>query len=470
MKRSGYQSIFHIYIIFFILLVGALAAGFFMVLYNLTIQMPDGRTEITKFPIDFTETFSKYIVFDNNEPRVKQSGLKLLQENSLWLQIIDANGDEIQSFDKPQEIPAHYSPSDLLDIYQFGKGDYSVFFGSVQSGDKEWTYMIGYPIRISKITTYFNKDRFATAKPTAFVMLGVMLLLLIISSFVYSLFVIKQMERMRKSVRGIASRTYVAASSGGLFSDVYEELNTLNSEIKSSDEARARNEKLREEWIANITHDLKTPLSPIKGYAELINDPGTENVPEEIRKYGGIILKNTAYAEELINDLKLTYQLENEMIPLHRSRQNIIRFTKEILIDLLNNPEFSAREIAFCCASENAELLFDAVLLKRALNNLLTNALVHNSKDTTVSVSIRIEGNIKIIIQDNGRGMTKEELDNLFARYYRGENTAAKPEGTGLGMAIAKQIIELHEGSISAESDTGAGMCITIEFPAQNLK
>jgi signal transduction histidine kinase len=391
-----------------------------------------------------------------------------LQENSLWIQIIDTNGDEVQSFDKPQNVPAHFSPVELLDVYKNGTGEYSVFFNIVHSDGKEWMYLIGFPVKISKITTYVNKDRFATVKPIALVMICVMLFILIISGFVYSFVITKQITRMRKSIREIAARTYLPVVNNGSFGDVYEEFNILNSEIKSNDEARAKNEKLREEWIANITHDLKTPLSPIRGYAELISDMSLETKADEIKKYGDIILKNTTYAEELINDLKLTYQLKNDMLPINKSRHNIVRFTKELVIDLLNNPEYEARKISFFSTSENVELSFDAMLLKRALNNLLTNALVHNSKGTLISVSIKVEDKIQISLQDNGRGMTKEELDNLFVRYYRGKNMEAKPEGSGLGMAIAQQIIELQGGNIFAESKLGSGTCITIEFPTQN--
>lgn len=468
MKRSGYKSAFHIYIIFFILLVGTIIAGFSMIIYNITIQKPDGQTVLSKWPIDFTESFSDYIGFVDDAPRVNQSGLKLLQENSLWIQIIDSNGDEVQSFDKPLEIPVHYSASGLMRLWQNGTVDFSVFTGSIKSGGKEWTYLVGFPVRIYKMTVYVNKDRFATAKPIVIVMLSVMLLLLIISGFVYSLIITNQISRMRKSVREIASRTYMPVVNNGSFSDVYEEFNALNSEIKSSDESRAKNEKLREEWITNITHDLKTPLSPIRGYAELISNPDSETEPDEIKKYGGIILKNTAYAEELINDLKLTYQLENEMLPLNKNRQNIVRFVKELVIDLLNNPEYESRNIAFYSTGENMEFSFDRVLMKRALNNLLTNALVHNSKDTEVIVSIKTEDRIQINIRDYGRGMSKEELDNLFIRYYRGTKTEAKPEGSGLGMAIARQIIELHGGSILAESKPGSGTSVIIDFPIQN--
>lgn len=468
MKRAEYKSTFHIYVIFFVLLIGTLAAGFGMVVYNITIQKPDGHAALSKWPIDFTKDFSAYLYIADDQPRVKQSGLNLLLENGLWLQILDANGDEIQNFDRPTAARSHYSPWAILNACQNGIGKDSVFVGSIHSDGHQWTYLIGFPLRISKVTMIFNGDRFTSFKPVVFVLFGVTLLLLILSGFIYSFLVTKQTDRIRKSIREIASRAYIPVSSTGSFGNIYKELNAMNAEIRAGDEARVKNQKLREEWIANITHDLKTPLSPIRGYAELISDANAKLEADGIRKYGDIILKNTAYAEALINDLKLTYQLKSEMLPLHKSTQNIVRFTKELVIDLLNNPEYKQRSLSFCAAEETIDLAFDAVLLKRALNNLITNALVHNDKNTDVSVSITVIDRITIRIQDNGCGMTKEELDNLFVRYYRGETTAANPEGSGLGMAIAKQIIELHGGRISAKSELRAGTVITAQFPKQN--
>ncbi|MGE5633552.1 MAG: sensor histidine kinase [Caulobacteraceae bacterium] len=251
---------------------------------------------------------------------------------------------------------------------------------------------------------------------------------------------------MISAVGKIASRSYSSINSKGAYRDIYDSLNALDDEIKASDEIRARNQKMREEWIANITHDLKTPLSPIKGYAELITDPDHEITLDQIRKYGETIIKNTAYAEELVDDLKLSYQLEDEII-------------------LLNSTGFESRNISFYSKDEDVTFSFDAMLLKRALNNLIYNSLLHNSKDTKLAISIEAEGKIQICIQDNGKGMSEEELLNLFTRYYRGKNTEEKPEGTGLGMAIAKQIIELHGGSIFVESKPGIGTSFSVGFP-----
>ncbi len=466
MKRSGYKSVFHIYFICFILLIGMLVAGIGMVLFTITIQKPDGQAGLSNWPIYFTEDFSAHIVFSDHTPQIKQSGLKQLQENNLWIQIVDTNGNEVQHYNKPQEIPLHYSPSELLFLYQNGTTDYTIFLGSIRHNGLEWTYIIGFPVQISKITMYFNENRFTSGKPILRGMIAVMFLFIIALGLFYSFWLTKQMTRITKVIEEVALRTYTPVTNNGVFHDVYDGLNALSAEIRSSDKMRARNEKLREEWIANITHDLKTPLSPIRGYAELLSDPDYVIEPDEIRKYGDTILKNTAYAEKLIDDLKLTYQLQNEMLPLHKNSQNMVRFVKELVIGFLNNPEYESRNITFYSTDEDIQLLFDPVLLKRALNNLLANALIHNSKETEVAVSVKAEKNVQICIQDNGKGIAKEALSNLFTRYYQGTNTEAKPEGTGLGLAIAKQIIEMHGGSIFVESYVGIGTRFIVEFPA----
>lgn len=273
--------------------------------------------------------------------------MEQLQKNNLWLQIIDTNGKEVHSYNKPANLPTHYSPSELLLLYQDGTEDYSTFMGNIRHNGTDWAYIIGFPIKISKVTMYFNADRFTSGKPILITLAGVVFLFVIVLGLIYSLWLTKQMSKMTKAIRQIASRAYTPVMSNGAFRDIFVGLNTLDSEIRSSDEARIRNEKLREEWIANITHDLKTPLSPIKGYAELVSNLDYAIKPHEIRKYGNAILKNTTYAENLIDDLKLTYQLKNEMIPLHKCKQNVVRFVKEVVIDLLNNPEYESRNIAF---------------------------------------------------------------------------------------------------------------------------
>ena len=221
---------------------------------------------------------------------------------------------------------------------------------------------------------------------------------------------------------------------------------------------------MREEWISNITHDLKTPLSPIKGYAEIIQETGGKS-QEQNRRYAGIMLKNVSYMETLIDDLKLTYQLENGMIPVNREEKNIVRFLKELAIDILNTPEYENRTIHFESTEETVLLSFDQTLFTRAFRNLIINAFVHGDEHTEVTLSL-LHGNssLKICVADNGKGMETETIEHLFDRYYRGTNTDQKPEGSGLGLAIAKGIIEIHGGTISVSSVPTVGTTFQIEF------
>ena len=246
-------------------------------------------------------------------------------------------------------------------------------------------------------------------------------------------------------------------------------MNELDGEVKASDRLREKTETIRREWISNITHDLKTPLSPIKGYAEILCDD-TEKTTDQWRRYAEIMLKNASYMENLIDDLKLTWQLENNMLPINRQEQNIVRFLREISIDILNCPEYEERTIAFECsnniADETVMFSFDKKLLTRTFQNLIINAFVHGGKDTEVTVQIAVsEYWLNITILDNGKGLSAAETDRLFDRYYRGTNTESKTEGTGLGLAIAKNIIELHGGTISVTSSFGIGTAFLISFP-----
>ncbi|MFQ9015416.1 MAG: ATP-binding protein [Lacrimispora saccharolytica] len=207
-------------------------------------------------------------------------------------------------------------------------------------------------------------------------------------------------------------------------------------------------------------------LSPIKGYAELLAD-GTAGEPQTVREYGSLILKNAEHTEKLINDLKLTWQLDSGTFPFQPQQVRMERYLKELVIDIFNDPAFSDREIAFESDAVDVSAAIDPELFRRAVGNLVINGLVHNPPDTKVTVSVRKDqGNgVCISVRDDGKGISEEEQAKLFTRYYRGTNTKEKPEGSGLGLAIAKQIVSLHGGEIAVKSRVGEGTEFTIRLP-----
>lgn len=468
MKKSGYRTIFHIYLIFFTSMLGAIIAAVCLFFLLVTVQTPGGSMIKSDWPKSFTEDFKAQIIFINDKAQVKQTGIELLQENNIGLQILDDSGHEIFSYQKPEQADDTYSNTELLFLYktgQFGDSKTTAFIGTVTNDGNGYVYILYFPVKVSKITMYLNAERFTGGKTIIIFIVCILFMVVFVSGIIYGFWTTRIMNRITASINEIATRSYHPNQVNGAFKDIYDSLNTLDKEIKESDRLQEQTDKMRKEWIANITHDLKTPLSPIKGYAEMLQEHGTKT-EEQCKRYAQVMLKNISYMETLIEDLKLTYQLENGIIPVKRQRQNIVRFLKELAIDILNNPEYECRTIHFKATEETVLISFDKTLLTRAFQNLIINAFVHGDENTEVTLQIFISDTIlQIIVSDNGKGMTEEEAGLLFQRYYRGTNTEHKPEGTGLGLAITKSIVELHGGTISVSSIPGIGTTFQIQFP-----
>ncbi|SFG46738.1 sensor histidine kinase [Enterocloster clostridioformis] len=469
MKKSGYKTIFHIYLIFFLSLLGTVILAGFLFFLTFMVTKPDGTIARSDWPKTFTEDFAEHIVFIDSEPQVKQAGMELLWNNKTGIQILDCSGHEVFGYQKPELADKRYTSTELLRLSQTGKsenGDVTAFVGMVSNDGKDYTYILYPPVDVSKLTMYVNGEHFDGGKNIILPIVFVLFLAILLSGVLYGLWTTRAMKRLMVSIQEISIRSYFPVKDHGVFQDLYNSLNELDAEIKTSDRLRGQTEKMREEWIANITHDLKTPLSPIKGYAEVLKEDGVKS-QERCRRYAAVILKNAAYMENLINDLKLTYQLENGMFPINRQEQDAVRFLKELVIDILNTPEYENRMVHF----ENKEpailYSFDSTLLTRAFRNLIINAFVHGEENTEVILEIKRTGtSLQIRVSDNGKGMTAEEIEHLFDRYYRGTNTEQKTEGTGLGLAIAKSIVELHGGSIAASGIPGMGTTFQIDFPS----
>lgn len=467
MKQSGYRTVFHIYLIFLLSLVGTFLLGCWFFFQTVFISSSDGSKVRSDWPKTFTEDFRQQIIFQNNLPQIKQAGISLLQENAIGIQLLDTSGNEVFSYQKPEQASTAYSSVELLQIIQTGKTgneEITVFLGTVFKNNKEYIYLLYFPVDIAKVTMYVNRERFAGGKAIVLPILLALSFIILVLGVLYGFFTSKAIKRLTTAIHEISIRSYLPIQDGGVFHDLYGSLNILDTEIKASDQLRAQTEKMREEWIANITHDLKTPLSPIKGYAEILLEDNNVS-SEQIQRYAEITLKNVSYMETLVNDLKLTYQLENGMLPINREEQNIIRFLRELAIDILNTPEYEKRTIHFESAEDNFLWLFDRTLFTRAFRNLIINAFVHGEDDTEVTLCVSAsDGTLKIDLMDNGKGMGPETASHLFDRYYRGTNTEQQPEGSGLGLAIAKSIIELHGGTISVSSIPTVGTAFQIEF------
>ena len=447
-------------------LIGA-ASGIGLFYYAFSIPEPEGLS-LAAWPNRFTENFSTWIQNEDGTITIEDTGLERLDEYGLWLQVVDESGQEIFSHNKPSDYPSNYLASELVELAASGyENGNTVFVSSYEDSGHTWNYIVGFPYAIGKYMLYYNGETVSRLSP---MFRMVILILIFVGSslfLIYGFWLTRQMGKISRGIGAVSLRTYQKLPEKGIFNGIYAALNRMDAEIRQSDQLKKETEHARQEWIANITHDLKTPLSPIKGYAELLAR-GTANDSQTVQEYGSIILKNVDYVEKLINDLKLTYQLESGALPFHPEQVRLVRYLKELVIDIVNDPAFSNRNIEFECDLPEITAIIDPALFHRAVCNLVVNALVHNPPDTTVTVSVSEdkERDIFISVRDNGAGISEEEQAKLFTRYYRGTNTKEKSEGSGLGLAIAKQIIALHGGDIAVKSKLGDGTEFSIQIPA----
>lgn len=420
----------------------------------------------TLSPKNFTLNFSEYIDFKDNKPFVIEDGKKQISDNNTWIQIIDENLKEVYSFKKPKEVPYTYKPIDIVHIHTYDIANSSVFISEKIYNDKSFTYIIGFPFnRVAKYTLTFNPSKIKSFLGGQFIVLmAINILIAIITSyFIFGKRMAKPLDSIIDGISKLSKGNYeISYSEYGVYKNVFTNLNNLSKTLKENKAKREEIEKMRELWISSISHDIKTPLSSIKGYSEIMKDTDYIFSNDEIVEYSEIIYNKSSYIQTLIEDLNFTYKLKNKVIPLKREKINITLLLQNIIISILNHPCYCNRNVNFHFEKENIQAFVDEKLFKRALSNLIFNALVHNDEKVQVDISIYEKEKVHIILKDNGNGIAKKDLDYIFEKYYRGTNTNMSIEGSGLGMAISKQIIDAHGSNIYVRSTLNKGTTICI--------
>lgn len=251
-----------------------------------------------------------------------------------------------------------------------------------------------------------------------------------------------------------------------LFRDVTSSLKHLSITLKKNDAMRQVIQQTREEWITGLTHDLKTPLSSIYGYALLLESKQYNWTDRDIQQFGSVMKEKSQYMTTLIDDLSLTYQLKNNALPTQRVNVEVNQFVQKVLLQFINNPTLQNQNIEFVPSSSKIQYFIEEKWFQRIIENLLANAIKHNNETTNVIVKLSQNDNsFTLSISDDVKGMNEKTKELLFERYYRGTNTEESNIGTGLGLAITKQLVHAHNGTISVDSELEKGTTIILVFP-----
>ena len=228
-----------------------------------------------------------------------------------------------------------------------------------------------------------------------------------------------------------------------------------------------RLEDMRRDFVANVSHEIKTPLTAIKGFVETLR-LGDVDKPEEIERFLSIVQKHVDRLSSIVEDLLSLSRIEQE------DESKAIQIEKGVIRDVLKSAiqicrpkaEEKKIEINHTCEPQ-LRFSFDSSLLEQALVNLLDNAIKYSEPNSTIQLKADLnESEVKIIVEDRGIGIAKKHLPRLFERFYRVDKARSRNlGGTGLGLAIVKHIAQAHGGHVSVESTLGEGSVFTIRLP-----
>ncbi len=223
----------------------------------------------------------------------------------------------------------------------------------------------------------------------------------------------------------------------------------------------SRTEMLRNDFISNVSHEFKTPLSAIEGYATLLNNP---QLSEEKRAaYTEKILANSRRLSSLTDSILKLSKLENTQVELEKRWFSLDEQLRESILSFEDTWE--TRHITLDVNLEDVSISGDKDLLAQVWQNLLANAAKFTPEGGTVRVSTHDDGLVvHVCVADTGCGMSEEAIQRAFEKFYQAETSHVR-EGNGLGLAIAKRIVDLHSGSITVNSEIGKGSSFTVTLP-----
>ena len=243
---------------------------------------------------------------------------------------------------------------------------------------------------------------------------------------------------------------------------VYEEMRPFAAMIKAQHVDILQHAKMRQEFTANVSHELKTPLTAISGYAELIANGMTTG--EDAMRFAAEIHRSSERLQHLINDIIKLSELDDSDLQLEFEEVDLQKEAKSCASNMQVHAE--KNDVSISVKGSSVKLQANKMLIEELLYNLCSNAVRYNKKGGSVAIITGIEnGHAVLVVKDTGIGIPKEFQERVFERFYRVDKSRSKSTGgTGLGLAIVKHIVAQHEAQIFLESEVGKGTEIKVVF------
>jgi signal transduction histidine kinase len=458
------------------------------------------------FQIVFLDDFYRYIKINNIkssaetiEKNIDNDNINVLlntiaERNQTYIRILNEDGSNIFSSDAAPDSLIHRMPSsELYQIYRsaeqnggtmldfrsreepkdrlfkdkhfegnvpygMGKIDQSMIYAKIVEKQDGSKLIIILNSTITPVNATVDTLRVQLAYVTVITILMALGLALFISKRIS-----KPIIKINKSAKELAKGNYETSFEGR----GYLEISELNDTLNYAARELSKVEGLRRELIANISHDLRTPLTMITGYSEVMRDLPGENTPENVQ----IIIDEAKRLTTLVNDILDISKLQSGTQQLTTESFNLTQSIEEILLRYAKLTEQGGYKLKFI-NSEDAWVNADHIKLSQVVYNLINNAITYTGPDKSVTITQSIsQDSVKIEIADTGEGIAEESLPLIWDRYYKVDKAHKRAAiGTGLGLSIVKTILDLHEAKYGVSSTVGQGSTFWFQLKLDKTK
>jgi len=390
--------------------------------------------------------------------KLTDSGRKIIDKNFAWAMLLDEKGKVVWSENLPDEIPRLYTVPDTAGFAHWYLKGYPVYVWKHQDGllvlgspkGSIWKHGIELPQKVMDNTLVWI--------PAILILNGAAAVLL---ALLFGLRLFHSLKPLAKGIEDLAENKPVELSEKGLLCNLAAGINTASIQLTRQEAALRKRDTLRTTWIAGVSHDIRTPLSVVLGYASQLEED--QGLTEVQREQAGMIRRQSERIKTLVNDLNLASKLEYDMQPIRKNRLIPAELLRQTAADFLNNglPDGFSMEIMIPDEAQNVCINGDEELLGRAVVNLISNCIRHNPQGCAITLNLEKEReNCFIGVSDNGTGFREDVLQKL--------NIAASPdclENHGLGLMIVRQIARVHGGKVSFRDLPEGGCRVVLCLP-----
>ncbi|GIP00492.1 two-component sensor histidine kinase [Paenibacillus lautus] len=389
--------------------------------------------------------------------------MQLLDTNQAWAMLLDRGGQVQWSERLPDNIPRSYDVTDVAKFSRYYLMGYPVYVWEREDG----LLVLGYPKNTYGKYQFDFLTEWLKSLPTRILLLLVCnVILALLVSVLIGTRVVRGIRPLIHGIHALSKEEPVQVETKGIFNDLSQSINSTSVMLQEKNDALKARDVARSNWIAGISHDIRTPLSMILGYAsELEEQP---ELSTEHKQQAAIIRRQGERLRSLVSDLNLVSMLEYEMQPLQLKSIRLSALARQVVSDFLNNGLDERYVISLHAMDESLIVRGDERLLYRAITNLVQNSIRHNSDGCEIVLQTGPAEGVyyNFVVADNGKGIPKEELTDVILLPYTSWRIRPARQGHGLGLPMVARIAKAHQGELILESDRGEGLKAILKLPA----